>query len=163
MNIFDYAMELEKEGEKHYRDLARKVNNEGLEKIFNWLANEEVKHYNVFKEMKTDQLPQMAQTTVLGSAKKVFENMKKSKQDLEFHFGSHEVKLYDKAKEIEKKSQNFYTQKSKEVKDQAQKDMFLKIAEEERKHYFLLENISQFVSRPEKWLENAEWYHLDEY
>lgn len=35
--------------------------------------------------------------------------------------------------------------------------------EEEKKHYFLLDNIIEFVSRPEQWLENAEFYHLEEY
>jgi rubrerythrin len=43
------------------------------------------------------------------------------------------------------------------------KEIFLKLADEEKKHYFLLENIIDFVSRPQKWLENAEFYHLDEY
>jgi hypothetical protein len=39
------------------------------------------------------------------------------------------------------------------------------LAAEEKKHLRIMENIVEFVSRPEpgNWLENAEWYHLDEY
>ena len=48
-------------------------------------------------------------------------------------------------------------------KKNIKKRIFQKLAEEEKKHYFLLENIIQFVSRPETWLENAEFYHLEEY
>jgi hypothetical protein len=31
------------------------------------------------------------------------------------------------------------------------------------KAFLYLQNIIDFVSRPESWLENAEWHHLDEY
>ena len=68
-----------------------------------------------------------------------------------------------KAQDIEKKSRDFYTEKANEVKQEYQKDIFLKLAEEEKKHYFLLENIIDFISRPETWLENAEFNHLEEY
>jgi hypothetical protein len=37
------------------------------------------------------------------------------------------------------------------------------LADEEKKHMILMENLIEFVSRPDTWLENAEWYHLDEY
>ena len=39
---------------------------------------------------------------------------------------------------------------------------FQELAEEEKKHCVLLENIIGFVSQPADWLENPEWYHLDE-
>jgi len=68
-----------------------------------------------------------------------------------------------KAQDIEKRSWDFYLEKSSEVKLQYQKEFFLKPAEEEKKHYFLLDNIIEFVSRPETWLENAEFCHLEEY
>jgi len=87
--------------------------------------------------------------------------MKKSGEN--FRFGAKQVKLYEKAQDIEKKSEDFYRQKAGEVEQQYQREIFLALAEEEKKHYFLLENIIQFVSRPQTWLENAEFYHLDEY
>jgi hypothetical protein len=37
------------------------------------------------------------------------------------------------------------------------------VAGEEHKHYLLLERIIDFVSRPEQWLEDAEFYHLEDY
>lgn len=68
-----------------------------------------------------------------------------------------------KAQDIEKKSRDFYLDKCTIVELQYQKELFLKLAEEEKKHYFLLDNIIEFVSRPETWLENAEFCHLEEY
>jgi rubrerythrin len=54
-------------------------------------------------------------------------------------------------------------EKANEVTEEYQKEIFQRLADEEKKHYFLLENIIEFVSRPETWLENAEFYHLEEY
>jgi rubrerythrin len=44
-----------------------------------------------------------------------------------------------------------------------QKKIFLKIAEEEKRHYLVLENIIKFINKPDIWLEDPEWYHLEDY
>ena len=160
MNIFEFAMEKEKYSEDYYCRLADKTSNKGLEAIFNMLADEEAKHYKIVSDMKEDVAPDLADTTVLSDAKDVFVKMRESAQ--KFSFDISQTGLYKKAQDIEKQSQNFYLEKAKEA-EETQKKIFLRLAEEEKKHYFLLENIIDFVSRPQTWLENAEWHHLDEY
>lgn len=128
---------------------------------FTMLADEEAKHYRVVERMKKATPGQVRDTKVLSQAKKVFKKMRK---DLEaFDFELSEIDAYRKAQDIEKQSREFYLQKADEVEDDRRKGIFKKLAEEENKHYFLLENIIDFVSRPKVWLENAEFYHLDEY
>jgi len=160
MDIFEYAMQMEKDGEDYYRQLAKQTANEGLKTILTMLADEEVKHRNVIEKM-TKEKPQLAQTTVLVDARNVFVQMKESGEKFDFDTGQKE--LYKKAQDIEKESQDFYLEKANEVKQDYQKDIFLKLAEEEKKHYFLLDNIVEFISRPETWVENAEFNHLEEY
>ncbi len=160
MNIFEFAMQMEKDGENYYRQLSKKVNNKGIETILTLLADDEVKHYNAIEQMCTSR-PQRAETKILADAKNVFVQMKENNEKLDIDAG--QIELYKKAQDIEKQSQNFYLEKAKEVEEDFQKDSFLKLAEEEKKHYFLLENVIDFVSRPQTWLENAEWHHLDEY
>jgi rubrerythrin len=160
MNIFEFAMEKEKYSEDYYRQLADKSNNEGLKAIFDMLADEEVKHYKIVSDMKENVAPDLAETTVLSDAKDVFAKMRESVQS--FNFDVSQTNLYRKAREIEKQSRKFYLEKANEVKEN-QKEIFLKLADEEEKHYFLIDNIIDFVSRPETWLENAEFYHLEEY
>ena len=147
MNIFEFAMEKEKYSEDYYRQLAGKSNNKSLETVFNMLADEEAKHYKIVSDMKEGVAPDLAETTVLSDAKDVFAKMRESTQG--FNFDVSQTELYRKAQKIEKQSQDFYLEKAN--------------ADQEKKHYFLLENIIDFVSRPETWLENAEFYHLDEY
>jgi rubrerythrin len=160
MNILEFAMEKEKYSEDYYRQLADKSNNKGLKVIFNMLADEEVKHYKIVSDMKEDVAPDLAETTVLSDAKDVFAKMRESVQS--FNFDVSQTNLYRKGREIEKQSRDFYLKKANEVKKD-QKEIFLKLADEEKKHYFLIDNIIDFVSRPETWLENAEFYHLEEY
>lgn len=160
MNIFEFAMEKEKYSEDYYRRLAAKSNNKDIETVFNMLADEEAKHCKIVSDMKEDIAPDLAETTVLSDAKDIFAKMRESAQN--FNFNISQTELYRKALNIEKQSQDFYLEKADEV-EKTRKEIFLKLADEEEKHYFLLENIIDFVSRPETWLENAEFYHLDEY
>lgn len=160
MNIFEYAMQMEKDGENYYHQLAKQTANIGLKTILTMLADEETKHYNAIERMKTEE-PQMADTTILTDAKNVFVKIKESNEN--FAFDIKQTELYKRAQDIEKKSRDFYLEKANETEKKYQKRIFQKLAEEEKKHYFLLENIIQFVSRPETWLENAEFFHLEEY
>lgn len=161
MNIFQFVMEKEKYSEDYYRKLAGEANVKGLQTIFTMLAEEEAKHYSVVEQMKSEVPERVCNTNVLSDAKDVFERMRESTE--KFDFDASTTEIYKKAQDIEEDSREFYLQKANEVEDQSQKGIFRKLADEEKKHYFLLENIIEFVSRPETWLENAEFYHLEEY
>ena len=162
MDIYQFAMQMEKDGEEYYRELSERTDQEGLKHILTYLANEEVKHYKVVEQLsKNVENPQMAEESVLENAKNIFAKMKETDRD--FHFDSSEADLYRKAKNIERESRLFYLEKSNEVKGEMGKQLFLRLAEEEQKHEILMENLVEFITRPETWLENAEWYHLDEY
>ena len=161
MNIFEFAMEKEKYSEEYYRELAGKADNKGLQKIFNMLAGEEAKHFAVVEQMKTKVPEKVCDTNVLSEAKDIFKQLKGA-ADV-FSFEASQVETYKKAQDIEKDSREFYLQKADDVEDHCQEDIFRKLAEEENKHYFLLDNIIEFVLRPEQWLENAEFHHLEDY
>ncbi|MCF6157296.1 MAG: rubrerythrin [wastewater metagenome] len=159
MDIYEYAMQMEKDGENYYRELSRNVENNGLKKIFTTLADAEVVHYNIFLRMKKNEKVQVTDIPILSDIKNIFIKMRDEKEITGINV-SH-IALYKEAQEIEKKSQAFYLEKANEVTDPAQKEIFLKIAEEEKKHFFILDNIITFVSDAENWLENAEWYRFD--
>ncbi len=160
MNIFEYAMQMEKDGEEFYRDLAKDVQNTGVKYILTMLADEEVNHFNILHNIAQNQ-PPAPQTSVLDRARNVFQEMKETRQTL--HVDESQIDLYKEAQAIEQKSIDFYTEKARQVEDPLQQQTLQKLADEEKKHYFLLENIIDFVSRPTTWLENAEFVHLEEY
>jgi len=159
MEIFEYAMKMEKDGEKYYRELSDRVKHPGLKSILTMLADDEVKHFNIFKAMSEKTKTSLQKTDILEKSKNIFTEMRGGKIDPDIG----QKDMYNKAQDIEKKSWEFYEGKASEADDQEQKDLFLNIAEEEKRHYFLLENIINFVSRPETWLEDAEFNHLEDY
>ena len=158
-NIIEYAMQMEKDGEDYYRQLAQQADDNGLKTILTMLADEEVKHYNILNKIKTEKT-QIAESPILSDVKNIFVQIKESGESFDFDVNQEE--LYLKARDIEKKSQRFYTEKANEVTEKFQKELFLKLAVEEKKHYVLLDNIIDFISRPEQWLENAEFFHLED-
>jgi len=162
MNIYQYALKLEKESEAYYKELMTKTDDAGLRFILKMLADEEAKHFGIVEQMmKTDNYSKFAETNILTNAKNIFMKIKGKK--LVFNFDLAQADFYRKAQEFEEKSYNYYLEMSDKMEDETKKNLLLKLAEEENKHMFLLENLVEFVSRPESWIENAEFNHLDEY
>lgn len=161
MDIYDYAMQLEKDGELYYRELSGRVVNAGLKNILTMLADAEVKHYELFGKMKRNEPVEVPDSPILDDVKNIFVKMRDEGEAITDN-GS-EVDLYARAQQIEEKTRDFYREKAGEVADPRQKQALLRIADEEQRHFLILENIIEFVSRPFTWLENAEWYHLEEY
>jgi len=161
MNVFDLAMEMEKDGEKYYLHLAEKTTNSGMKNILGLLAGDEAKHFQVLQKLKESVKTELVSTTILSNSKNIFQMLREEKnwEDIP----ATQVDLYRKAKEIETRSFAFYMQKAREISDPRVQKMFFLIAEEEKRHEFLLDNVLQFVSRPQNWLENAEFNHLDQY
>ena len=161
MDIFEFAKEKEKYAEEFYRDRAAKSPDKGLAEIFLLLANEEEKHFDLIEKMQAEVPAELTETTVLSDAVAIFEKIREGAMKLSFD--KSELELYKEAQKIEQNARDYYLDKADQVEVQAQKDIFIKLAEEEKKHYFLLDNIIDFVSRPQQWLENAEFHHMEDY
>jgi rubrerythrin len=169
MDIYTFAMQMEKDGEEYYRELGMKCKNEGLNKIFTMLADEEVKHFQAVRQLREKSiLPDVIDSEVLADAQNIFEEMRAGKLTFEQGYyvdTTEETNAYRKARDIEEKSRKFYLEKAEEEVDQQSKLILRMLAREEDKHYRIMDNIVEFVSKPEpgNWLENAEWHHLDKY
>lgn len=162
MSIFDFAIQMEEDGEKFYRELAEKSKNEGLKTIFNKLADDELEHYQVFQNIKDHTPLDVKNTTVLEDSKNIFAGMKPEES---FDFGDvdEQKKAYHTALEMEMKSFLFYEEKAEEADTPEAIKLLRAIAKEERRHYRLVEGLLEFISRPDQWIEDAEYVNLTEY
>ncbi len=160
MDIYKFAMQMELDGRHFYQDLATKTENAGIKSGLTMMAESEAKHYNVILDMqKNDKTEYSKDTEVLTKIKNVFMKMKEEKViDVDVS----QVELYKKALEIETNSEKFYLVRADEEKDAHRKEIFLTLAKEEKGHCILLENIVNLVSQPDSWIENSEWYDIDE-
>ncbi|MBT5304991.1 MAG: ferritin family protein [Candidatus Scalindua sp.] len=160
MDIYEFALQMEKDGEDYYRDQALKASNKGLKHIFTFLADAEAQHYDILKKMKDSEDLQLSDADIISEVKSVFKKMKEENDT--GGVDASQTEIYRKAMDLERENHKFYMKKASESKDEKQKDILLKFADEEQRHCTILENIINFVSCPGDWLENAEWYKLSE-
>ena len=161
MNIIDYALQTEKDGEEYYRAMAADANDVGVKKVFEILADAEAEHYRVFLQLKANKPVSRGEEKPIAKIKTLFSEMKqKGGQDT---LSDAQVDAYIKARDIERKSQDTYRQKAEEMQDPEQKALCLRIAEEEGKHYIILDNLIELLQRPATWVEDAEWRNMEDY
>lgn len=160
MDIFKFALQMEKDGAEFYRNMAKKTKNQSVGTVLLMLADEEDKHYRAIEAIQKADYD-MTETEILDSARNIFQRVKDFGE--EFSAEADQVKLYEQALDLEHKSEAFYLDRADQVKLPRQKELFKKLAAEEAKHVVLLENLAEFVVRPQQWLENAEFFHPEEY
>ncbi|MCP4684065.1 MAG: ferritin family protein [bacterium] len=164
MNVFEYAMKMETDGRKFYLDSAEKAESPALKKILLQLADDEVKHYAIFKAMKDGEMAdykEAEKTTILKTVKNVFENLRDEGKDLSF--SAEAKKIWEEAREVERQAEEFYREKANELDSEEQKRILNRIADEEHRHWVTMNNVIQFLDRPNHWLEDAEWSNIEDY
>ncbi|PLY10097.1 MAG: hypothetical protein C0626_06455 [Arcobacter sp.] len=155
MNVYEYAMKVEKEGEAYYREMVSKAQNPGLKRIFTMLADEEVKHYNIFKNMMKKEDIDLEKLDLITDTKTIFQTLTQEKDNIDLD--KEQVQFYKDAITREENSKNFYAQKAEELESVTEKSIFLQIAAEEVKHKKVLEEIVTFLEEPADWVASAEF------
>ena len=163
--IFDYALDMERQGEEFYRKMGEQTANKGLQKVCNRLADEEAKHFAWVEAMRARAIPEVEGGTFHKDVKTIFESLDPKEEAGKLQGQNEQIALYKKALELEKKSRDFYRRKKKEASTVQAEQLLERLAREEETHAKILESIIEFVSKPQpgNWLENAEWYHHDKY
>lgn len=162
MNIFEFAMKLEKDGREYYLEHAEKEVNPTLKEILLELADDELGHFETFKALHEGLPAQEIEASISNvptSAKNLFENLK---LEAGFTASADTRAVWQHALEVEKKAEDFYRQKIAEVSDPKQKEILCKIAEEEHRHWRVINNVCEFLDHPERYIEDAEWTSLEE-
>ena len=161
-NIYDFALQFEKDSENLYRELINSTNNEGIKKILNMLADEELKHYKIISNMKENIKDLLYESTdILDNSQNIIQKMKENNEKIEID--NSQLKIYEKVRTIENDSKKFYEEKSQEVQSDKQKNIFLKLAKEEEKHFYIIDDLLTHVSRPQTWVEDAEFNPKEDY
>jgi rubrerythrin len=160
MNVFDFAMKMELQGKACYENLAASTQVLGLKNIFTGLAADEQKHYEVFRGLKEGKAFDMADSGMLEQAKSVFRELVGDKErmgDLREDLDGYRLGL-----KIEADSVKLYEDMAKKEQNQETLQLYLRIANEEKKHFNIMENICDFVMKPRYFLEWREFSNLHE-
>jgi len=162
MDLLTYAIQMETDGEKFYRDLAGTcAEHEGVRFILNMLADDEAKHRRIFEDMQAELPAEMTDSGIIVVAVNQFRQMQQTNNPLSCTV--RQKQLYKEAYELEMKSYEFYMEQLDKAVTEAQRALIHRIAKEEKRHAVVLENIIEMILRPEQWVENAEFNHMEEY
>jgi len=160
MNVFDFAIKMEEDGKAYYEKLAKNATLPGLQTIFTRLAADEQKHSEIFQALRSGEKKMaMADSTALEFSKNVFAALpKESGEALKDDLDS-----YRHAMQLEAESFRLYESTAKAEEEEGTKRLLLKIAEEEHKHFQILENIYSFANAPNQYLAWGEFSNLEEF
>lgn len=165
MNAFEYAMKMELDGKTYFEEQAAKMSDPTLKRIFDELASDEDHHYLIFKSLHDGEHPDYEaafKTDILSTTKNIFQKLSESRIKIA-NYPADVKAAWVKARDIEDDAENFYREQAAKTTDQTQKRIWDRIAEEEHKHWVAMNHIVDFIDRPNRWLEDAEWSNLEPY
>jgi len=161
MDILNYALQFEKEGEKFYKQEKERVKDKNIAQILQFLAQEERNHYRVIKQLKQD-INERPATIFISSVKNIFSKMVENNE--KFIVDNAEIiQVLEKALKIEDDSIKYYQEKSEVVTDVKAREILQILKKEEDIHYSLISSIIEYYEKPKLWLEQAEFSNLEDY
>ncbi len=160
MNIFELALERENYMHNLYKELAEKASSKGFKAIFEMMAKEEGKHIDIF-ENKSKDIPKKNLPDYFLEAQNVFENLKSKKEV--FASEQDQLWLYCKMRDLEEENMKLYQREAENAPNEKLRERYKELAQEEFRHYEMMEEIVQFIGRPLTWVSCAETSSLKVY
>ena len=160
MNIIDCAIKMEQEARIMFEKLAADAAVPELKNLFTLLAESEQEHHDALVELKGSSNPLKVQFKDLPEAACLFEPLQ-AKRDLVAELAEQPDAYLHIVKE-EENGVRFYEDLAARAEDDKTRKILLMIADEERKHLSIVQNIYSFVESPKSFLVSAEFSNLKE-
>lgn len=152
LNIYEFAMKAELEGSAYYKKAADLCKDEWLKGIFEFLSLEEVKHFNIFKEMKDKNLEfKSLKNHNYSTLKSIFQDKREEK--VIGSLSNLQTSVYLAAAKDERDTIEFYEKILSEIENEQEKEAVLEIINEEKEHLKFLEEVIELMNKLE---ENRE-------
>jgi len=159
MDVIEFAMQMELDGKAFYEKGAAGTDDPKMKKIFSTLAEEEHRHYHVFRKLIAGEATDASDLAPKGSTvamiKNIFREMiDAGKDQLE---GDTIKALWTEAVEVEKKSEKMYREAAESESDPTRKEMLNRTADEEKNHIYLIDNMISFLADPEAFMASQNY------
>lgn len=161
MNVLEYAIKMELDGEKYYREQAQINKNNKLYTVCLMLAEDEKNHARILNQKLNEMVYELASIDTLAKAKNIFEDLGNLKMETKEVLS--QLDFYSIAQEKEKQSINLYKDFLDKATNNQEKELFEYLIGQERQHYEVLEELVMLLRRAEEWVEAAEFGTRKEY
>jgi len=161
MNIFDCAISMEEDASAYYRKLAEAVTIPEIKNLLSILAAAEEEHRDALVRMKENLDAQKGGFSVLKGASCAFRPLLGKRDVMEGL--KDDPDAYKQVVRREEEDVRFYEELAAKAPSGEARSLLLKLADEERKHLSIVENIYAFVESPKTYLAWGEFSNLGEY
>ncbi|MBF0315547.1 MAG: ferritin family protein [Oligoflexia bacterium] len=162
-SIQNIVVEKEKKMEQLYQQLALESEHPGLKNIFTMLAKMEGEHAVAFGDMSEHAQSKTVEVDKEPleeeNIKKILVGMKNSNEI--FDIPTSQKNLFKAVRDFEKENELFYSEMAKKEPDKATKELLLEFAKEEKGHYYLMNDLYEMISAPDRTIENAEFNQIE--
>ena len=155
MNILAFAIQMELDGEKYYTKQAEMNKDNVLSTVFLMLAKDERIHAKILQNKANKESYELKQNETLSEAKNVFNDIEPLKNAIKQT--PDQLDVYRLALANEKASIALYRKYSLESTDDESKKFFEYLMKQEEVHYKIIDQLVSLISRPEEWVESAEF------
>eukprot|EP00997_Jenningsia_sp_PLL12_P005991 NODE_2533_length_907_cov_171.966200_g2080_i0.p1 GENE.NODE_2533_length_907_cov_171.966200_g2080_i0~~NODE_2533_length_907_cov_171.966200_g2080_i0.p1 ORF type:complete len:140 (-),score=48.76 NODE_2533_length_907_cov_171.966200_g2080_i0:215-634(-) len=130
------------------------------------LADEEAKHYKAIEQLRVSGDEMMDKpSSILSDTRSIFQQIQDDPK-VSLLSSKDQMALYEGARDLEARNRDFYVEQAKDAKNPKVKALFQQMANEEQKHYVMIDELMQFVAKAEpgsgRWAESPEWVRLDD-
>ena len=161
MNNFEFAIKMEFDGEKYYKEQAELNKDNALSSIFQFLAKDEEHHAKTLQNKMNELAYELKDNETLIKYRNVFSGIEDLKREMKKN--AIQLDSYKMAVEMEKRSIDLYERLLSEATDNKSKELFEFLVEQEEHHLEILEELVILISRPEEWVESAEFGNRKDY
>jgi len=160
MNVLDFALQMEADGKAYYEKLAAESGSKELQNLFTLLAEAEQVHFDALMARKKEAAFTGVESSLLDEARNIFERLMAMKGEGSFHY---DADGYRHAVKAEEQSIGFYEDAANREESPEVKRLLRALADEERIHLNIVENIYDFVESPKTFLAWREFSNLKEF
>jgi rubrerythrin len=161
MNVFDFAMEIERSGRKFYRNVAAKAGTAGVRTIFSMMAEDEQELLERFRAMKaTVRSTTMQDSSSLETAGNIFKDVLNEREALRI---TNDLEAYHYVMRVEAAICRLYEDAARREPNPEVQGLLRRIATEERRELESLRRLYDFVNAPNEFLAWGEFSNLNEF
>jgi rubrerythrin len=161
MNIFDCAIRMEEDASAYYRKLSEEVKIPEIKNLLSLLADAEKEHRDALVDMRDKLDTKKEEFAVLKDAACAFRPLLGKRNIIEGL--KNDPDAYKQVVKREEEDVRFYEDLAAKAESEDARRLLRKIADEERRHLSIVENIYAFVESPRTYLAWGEFSNLEEY
>jgi len=155
MDILEFAINMEIEGEKFYKDQAEKAVDDQLKTVMLMLAKDESNHANILRN-KVKELPyELEDNDIMTDTKSVFKGIEDFKCIIKDN--PDQLDFYRLALDKERESIDLYEDLLSNATDYESKKLFDYLIDQEKGHYKFISELVTMLKHAEDWVEDAEF------